>query len=361
MGFAQIAHQFEKQAIMSVYFKYLCRKSSLVLIFMLFQQFLFAQQFDELNAMIKTNEKTLGKLYTIVVQKEGKNIFLKETEEMKLKTPAPLGHASAWLTAALVMTFVDQNKLSLDDPIAKYIPLFKKNMKGYITVRNCLTQTTGLDADASGIVKMAQKNKFLTLDEEAEFYATKKLIVDNPGDAFSFSSVGLNIVGKVLEIISKKTFDRLAAERIFRPIGMRTASFYNEDGNAPNPTSGASCSAFDYLNFMQMLTNKGMFNGKRVLSENAVNTLLTISFPESRMRFTPENTRGFKYAMGSWVESEDENGKGILFSSFGPTGSIAWMDVKKNYSGVILINESVNAQKTGLLGQLKTAIHNSIE
>ena len=346
---------------MSVFLKYLCRKCILALVFMLILQVSIAQQFDELNAILKTNEKNLGKLHTVVVQKGGKNIFLKETEELKLKTPVPIGHASAWLSAALVMTFVDQNKLSLDDPIAKYIPIFKKNMKGYITVRNCLTQTTGLDVDASGILKMAQKNKFLTLDEEAENYATKKLIVDNPGEAFAYSNVGLNILGKVLEIISKKTFDRLAAERIFRPLGMRTASFYNEDGNAPNPSSGASCSAFDYLNFIQMLVNKGTFNGKKVLSESAVNTLLSISFPESRMRYTPENTRGFKYAMGAWIEAEDENGKGSIYSSFGPLGSMAWMDVKKNYAGIILIGDLQNSQKTFLFDQIRRSIDSAVE
>ncbi|MEY2586497.1 MAG: hypothetical protein RLY11_346 [Bacteroidota bacterium] len=346
---------------MSAFFKFLCRKCSLVLIFMLFLQFTLAQQFDQLNALLKSNEKNLGKLHTVVVQKGGKNIFLKETEEMKLKTPAPIGHASAWLSAALVMTFIDQNKLSLDDPIAKFIPAFKKNMKGYITVRHCLTQTTGLDADAAGIMKVAQKNKYANLDEEAEFYATKKIIVDNPGDAFSFSNVGLNILGKVMEIISKKSFDRLAAERIFRPAGMRTASFFNEDGNAPNPTSGATCSAFDYLNFMQMIMNKGMFNGKRVLSENAIQTLLTISFPDSRIRSTPENTRGFKYAMGTWVESQDENGKGIIYSSFGPLGSMAWYDMKKNYAGVVMLGDAQNNQQSILFNKIRSAIDGSIE
>ena len=82
---------------MSVFLKYLCRKCSLALVFMLILQVSIAQQFDELNAILKTNEKNLGKLHTVVVQKGGKNIFLKETEELKLKTPVPIGHASAWL------------------------------------------------------------------------------------------------------------------------------------------------------------------------------------------------------------------------------------------------------------------------
>lgn len=346
---------------MSANFIITCRKCSLALIFMLILQCIHAQDFNNLQTILKSNGKNLGKQYTVVVQKGGKNIFLAETDELKLKIPTPIGHASTWISAALVMTFVDQNKLSLDDPISKYLPDFKKNMKGYITVKHCLTQTTGLDADASGVMKAASKNKFLSLEEEAAFYATKKLIVDNPGDALSYSSVGLNILGRVLEVISKKTFDRLAVERIFRPLGMRTASFYNEDGNAPNPTSGASCSAFDYLNFMQMFANKGMFMGKRVLSENAINTLLTIHYPDQRIRHSPEGINGSKYAMGSWVDEINDDGKGNIFSAFGPTGATAWLDLKRNYFAAIFSSELQNNQRLQLINQLKQLIYEGFE
>lgn len=338
-----------------------CRKCSLALIFMLFLQSIDAQDFNNLQTILKSNAKNLGKQYTVVVQKGGKNIFLAETDELKLKVPTPIGHASAWISAALVMTFVDQNKLSLDDPIAKYLPDFKKNMKGYITVKHCLTQTTGLDVDAGGVMKAASKNKFLTLEEEAAFYATKKLIVDNPGDAFSYSSVGLNILGRVLEVISKKSFDRLAAERIFRPLGMRTASFFNEDGNAPNPTSGASCSAFDYLNFMQMFANKGMFMGKRVMSENAIQTLLTIHYPDQRIRYSPEGSNGSKYAMGSWVQEINDDGKGNIYSAWGPTGATAWVNLKSNYFAAIFSSELQNGQRLQLIQQLRQLIDEQFE
>ncbi len=346
---------------MSANFIITCRKCSLALIFMLILQCIHAQDFNNLQTILKSNGKNLGKQYTVVVQKGGKNIFLAETDELKLKIPTPIGHASTWISAALVMTFVDQNKLSLDDPISKYLPDFKKNMKGYITVKHCLTQTTGLDADASGVMKAASKNKFLSLEEEAAFYATKKLIVDNPGDALSYSSVGLNILGRVLEVISKKTFERLAVERIFRPLGMRTASFYNEDGNAPNPTSGASCSAFDYLNFMQMFANKGMFMGKRVLSENAINTLLTIHYPDQRIRHSPEGINGSKYAMGSWVDEINDDGKGNIYSAFGPTGATAWLDLKRNYFAAIFSSELQNNQRLQLINQLKQLIYEGFE
>ena len=110
-----------------------CRKCSLALIFMLFLQSTQAQNdFTQLNAILKKNEKTFGKEYVVVVNKEGKNIFLKESEEFKLKIPAPIGNSSKWLTVALVMIFVDEKKINLDDQVSKYLPIFEKYMKGFI-------------------------------------------------------------------------------------------------------------------------------------------------------------------------------------------------------------------------------------
>ena len=89
---------------------------------MLILQSSFAQpDFSQLEKTIKQNEKLLGKDLVVVVQKEGKNIFLRESEDFKLKMPAPIGTSSKWLTAALVMIFIDEGKLNLDDPVHKKV------------------------------------------------------------------------------------------------------------------------------------------------------------------------------------------------------------------------------------------------
>lgn len=339
-----------------------CLKFSLGLIFMLILQSLSAQpDFSQLEKTLKQNEKTLGKDLVVVVQKEGKNIFLKETEDFKLKMPAPIGNSSKWLTAALVMIFVDEGKLNLDDPVSKYVPVFGKYMKGYITIRHCLSQTTGLDTDATGIVKFTQKSKFNTLEEEMEFFASKKLIVDNPGEAFSDGSVGMNMVGRVIEVITKKTFDRVAQEKLFRPLGMRSASFYDEGGKAPNPSSGASCSAFDYLNFLQMIMNKGMFNGKKVLSEKSVNYLLERQFPESRIRYNPELTKGWNYAAGSWIEEDNGSTWTNIYSAASAQGIWPWIDLKRKYIGIVLPISPLNIQKRELYMQIRSGVEAAID
>ena len=356
-----IDHKRNQVNMAANYFK-TCLKFSLGLIFMLILQSLSAQpDFSQLEKTLKQNEKTLGKDLVVVVQKEGKNIFLKESEDFKLKIPAPIGNSSKWLTAALVMIFVDEGKLKLDDPVSKYVPVFGKYMKGYITIRHCLSQTTGLDTDATGIVKFTQKSKFNTLEEEMEFFASKKLIVDNPGEAFSDGSVGMNMIGRVIEVITKKTFDRVAQEKLFRPLGMRTASFYDEDGKAPNPSSGASCSAFDYLNFLQMIMNKGMFNGKKVLSEASINYLLEHQFPESRLRYNPELTKGWNYAAGSWIEEDNGKIQSNIYSGASAQGTWPWIDFKRKYVAIVLPSAPINIQKRDLFMQIRSGVEAALD
>lgn len=347
---------------MTAFFSKTCRKCSLALIFLLFLQSSMAQtDFSGLNAIIKRNEKILGKEYVVVIQKAGKNIFLKESEEFKLKTPGPIASSSKWLTTAMVMILVDEGKISLDDPVTKYIPVFEKYMKGYITIRHCLSHTTGLDTEPAGILKIAQKSKFASLEEEVNNFATKKQIVDNPGEAFAYGGIGINIAGRVIEVVTKKTFDRVMTEKLFRPMGMRTATFYNENGNAPNPSGGAVCSAFDYLNFMQMLLNKGTFNNKRILSEKSVQEMLTVQFPELKVRYTPELAKGFKYALGSWVQERDEAEKGFVFSCPGLFGTWPWIDTKRNYVGIVFSKELITGQKKELSIQIKEAADTALD
>ena len=347
---------------MSEKVKSTCHKFSLFIAFMIFFQFGFTQtDFSRLEAILKKNEKILGKEFVVVIQKDGKNIFLKETEEFKLKTPAPIGHSSQWFTAALIMSLVDEGKIKLDDPVSKYIPIFSKYMKGYITLRHCLSHTTGLDNDPVGLLKITQKTKFASLEEEADHYAVKKLIVDNPGQAFAYGSVGMNIAARVVEIATKKSFERVISEKIFRPLGIRTGSFYNESGNAPNPSGWAMCSAFDYLNFMQMLLNKGTFNGKKVLSENGVAELLKQQYPEAKTRYIPDMTKGYKYAMGSWIIEDDGKDSGFIFSAAGMYGCWPWIDLKKKTAGILILNQMKDDIKRDLSDQIMDAVNIALE
>ena len=123
-----------------------------------------------LSAHLKQNSLRFGKNFVFLLYKDGKPVYKKESLEFNVKTQQPIGASSQWLTAALVMTFVQEGKLSLDDKVSTYLPIFQKYYKGFITIRHCLTHYTGIQSD-EGVTKLFTKSKFNTLEEEVNDYA----------------------------------------------------------------------------------------------------------------------------------------------------------------------------------------------
>ena len=176
----------------------------LFVVFLLLISFSFAQNFNAVEQLMLNNQKQLGDDQALLIYKDGKIIYQKTLGDFKPNIQAPIGESSQLLTAALLLMLVDEGKLSLDDNVGKYLPIFPKWMKSYITIRHCLSHTTGIEADKTGAGKLLQKKGFATLEEEANYYAEKRGIATNPGVWFHYNQMGPNIVGRVLEVITKK-------------------------------------------------------------------------------------------------------------------------------------------------------------
>ena len=287
-----------------------------------------------ISAKLRGN-KEMNKNTVCLLYKDGKLLYKKESPDFTAKTQVPIGATSQWLTAALVMTFVQEGKLKLDDKVSDYIPLLKKYSKSYITIRHCLTHNTGIESDFNW-AHLFQKTKFKTLEDEATAYISKHEIKTNPGTEFYYSNVGFNLVGRVLEVISKKGFDRLVLDRIIRPLNMRGTTFTNEDFNlAVDPSLGARSTANDLINFMTMLTNKGVFNNKQILTEASIKTLLSLQ-AKPPMKNLPKPLEGMDYALGSWIMEEDANGTVQSAAAPSLTGTWPIVDLCRGYELVVL-------------------------
>lgn len=328
--------------VMSDKFILNCRRFSLFTAGLLFCLHVVAQSnFDAVDQLLKQNQKAIGGGYSVVVWKDGKIVYQKQLNtDFTAKTQAPIGRAGDWMTAALVMTFVDEGKLSLDDKVTQYIPLFGKYMKGYITIRNCLTNTTGIKTDGS-IEKPLAKVHFETLEDMANSYADKHSIATNPGTEVFYSAFGPNIAGRCLEVVAKKTFGRLMMDRIERPLKMHATSFVNDDGGADDPGNGGRSCAGDYINFLTMLLNKGMFEGKRVLSEKAVQELEQVQFGSLPVKYMPSALQGTKVALGNYLA----NASGTLMVAPDMQGMAAWIDTCRNYAAVIIVEKPQEEKK----------------
>ncbi len=210
-------------------------------------------------------------------------------------------------TAALMMQ--DEGKLSISDPVAKYIPAFAalKTPSGKpanITIQQLLTHTSGL-ADIKRPVYLASKN--LT-DVMNGYLSPLTPMLAEPGERWKYNSFGLDTVGRIVEIVSGKSYDDFLQERIFGPLGMKDTTFFPSDAQQPRlaigysrdrsgqsmnvqaptfgrpvrgqfppvPGGGLFSTASDLGRFGQMLLNRGNFEGRRYLSEASFKQMTTI-------------------------------------------------------------------------------------
>ncbi len=307
--------------------------------------------FTPLDKKLATYKLELGINYSCLIEKDGKVLFKKESPEFDIKASGALGSTSQWLTAALVLSLVDQGKLSLDDNVTQYLPIFATYGKKYITLKHCLTGQTGIESP-KGIAKLFEKNKFESLEDEANSYASKHEILYNPGTAFMYNSIGLNLAARIVEVATRKSFEQMLLEKIVRPLGMKATSY--SDNDRISPSSSGSSSAFDMTNFMTMLLNKGMFNGKRILSEQTVAAMETLQIDASKMKDIPSPLAGFTYGMGEWVMDKDANGQPTVIGFPNMYGSLFYIDKCRGYTFVLLTkNLQMESKKETYLAMKK--------
>jgi CubicO group peptidase (beta-lactamase class C family) len=316
----------------------------------------FAQNFSAVEQIMLNNQRNLGDNQVLLIYKDGKVLYQKALGDFKSNIQAPIGESSQWLTAALVLILVDEGKISLDENIGKHLPIFPKWMKGYITMRHCLANTTGIEADKTGAGKLFQKSKFATLEEEVNFYAEKRAIAQNPGTWFQYNQMGSNIAGRVLEALTKKKFDRLIQEKLLRPLNMRYTTFSNYTG-AISPFDGAKSTANDYMNFLTMLLNKGKFMGKQILSEASVNELLKVQTGSALNKYTPAFYNGFPFSLGTWIENKNAT----TISSNAQNSPFVWIDYCRGYACILLSKKEQDVQKRELYNQLQAAVNEQMK
>jgi CubicO group peptidase (beta-lactamase class C family) len=222
---------------------------------------------------------------------------------------------SKTLTAAAFMTLVDEGKVSLDDPVKKYLPEFAdvwvaverddKHMllerpKREITVRHVLSHTSGLPFKSALETPTLDG---LTLTVGTRSYGVTPLEYQ-PGEDYRYSNAGINTAGRIIEVVSGIPYEKFMSQRLFEPLGMndtvirpskeqlrRLAKGHKpnaaKDGleettisqltypldlesRQPMPAGGYFSTADDIGRFCRMLLNDGMWEGKRVLSKEAV-------------------------------------------------------------------------------------------
>ena len=368
--YSQTAIQEPNSETMSLKIRFYCLKFSIFIVSLLIFQTADAQKkekplpskydLSELDNLLAQKQSLIGKDYVVLIwEKDDTLVYKKEVGEYKSKTVAPIASCSKWLTAALVMQFVDEGKISLEDPVVKYIPEFEKYMKKYVTVRHCLSHMTGIEDDGKALKNILQRKKFESLEEEANSFAAREIRV-NAGADFWYGNIGLNIAARIVELVSKRKFDVLIKQKLFTPMGMRQTTFTTLDGSLYNPSGGAKSSADDYMKFLVMLMNKGKYNGKQILSEESVDEMMKIQTANVPKRYVPKAAEGFNYALGSWVV-EEKDGAATALASPGLFGTWPMIDFCRGYAYILFVKNFLGEERANAHLEIKKVIDEKIK
>lgn len=260
----------------------------------------------------------------MIARRQGKTADL---DDFTPTSRMPVASCSKWYSAALVMTFVDEGRLKLTDTVGKYLPVLSRHGKGNITISECLSHLTGIKAPA--LKESIQEMKEVNSMSEAVEQIADMPMEGTPGKVFHYSNVGLQLTGAILEKISGKSFETLFAERIAVPLHMKNSDFGN--GKVALPAGGAYSTPEDYLNFLVMILNKGVFNNKRILSENSIAAMqVNRRTADVKTGYAPEEAGDFGYGYGEWIMD------GKTVTSPGLFGSFPWVNNDKKYAAFMM-------------------------
>ncbi len=142
-----------------------------------------------------------------------------------------VGSVSKQFTAAAIVMLSDQGRLSLDDPIVRYLPEGSSVWPG-VTIRHLLGHTSGIPQDT-----MLDWRRDYT-ESEMVRSAAAQLLDSDPGDRWSYSSTGYALLGSIIHRVTGVFYGDFLRDHIFRPLGMRTARVNSDSDIVPNRAAG---------------------------------------------------------------------------------------------------------------------------
>lgn len=285
------------------------------------------------------------------------------------------------ITGTAILMLQDEGKLSVEDPVEKYLPEFQnqwlieeksdnavrlKKPSRKITIRDLLTHT-------SGINDVGSPRHNASLAELVMAYSQLPLRFE-PGTRWEYSNSGINTLGRIVEVVSGKDYAAFLDERIFRPLGMKDTTFWPKTSDlkriaksyrpGPNnkgleeldiwffkgklddrtrtayPAGGLFSTAEDMGKFYQMILGGGMVKGKRILSQAAIDQMTRTQTGDLNTGFTNGMSFGFSWAVVKEPKDITAPLSPGTYGHGGAYGTQGWVDRKKGLIMVLMIQRA---------------------
>lgn len=181
----------------------------------------------------------------VIVAKDGKVIFkgaygMADREKKipnALETKFRIGSMNKMFTATSILQLVQAGKISLNDPMGKYITDYpNKEFASKVTIQHLLTHTGGT-GDIFGPEFDTHRKELKTLQDYVNLYGKRGLEFE-PGSRWEYSNYGFLLLGVVVERVSGKSYYDYVTENVFGPAGMKDSGSLTEDQVVANRSIG---------------------------------------------------------------------------------------------------------------------------
>lgn len=293
-------------------------------------------------------------------------------------------------TGVAAMMLVEEGKLELRKNVEDYLPEFKGIQiaesgtgPGLLhppthppTVWELMSHTSGLPADPDGALRDNPYTMRVPLADAVRFYGSREHLIFEPGTRWSYSNMGIATLGRIVEVVSGEDYVHFVTSRIVDPLGMKDTFYFappekrdrvamvykhadgklvrsgaeilagdpakfREGAKYPAPEFGLYSTAPDLFRFYQMLLNGGVYEGRRYLSRESIETMTRVFTP-------PVNPSGWMGGTGYGLTFEVvDNPEGTLllhspgtFGHGGAFGTEGWIDPKNDLIRIEMVQVS---------------------
>lgn len=202
----------------------------------------------DVEALLDKSYAEDGPGAAVVVTENGKVIYSGGQGVANLETGAQVTPDTVFrfasitkqFAAAVILQLADEGKLSLDDPLAKFLPDYPGAGKE-VTVRQLLNHTSGIQSYTGIPGWMGEVNTqkaFTTAELIAEF--SDQPMEFEPGSNFNYNNSGYVLIGAIIETVTGKTWDQAIVDRISAPLGLTTIASFEDEASVPNMAIGYS-------------------------------------------------------------------------------------------------------------------------